>query len=254
MEEDVFKSSNPTLNDRVFMNERALNSNVMDLSGTINKTGILLLLCLATAYYTYQDSLSLISQGMAPNSLWLWGGVIGGLIMALVTTFKKSFAPVTAPLYALLEGLALGSISAMYEYQFQGLVFQAIALTFGVLFIMLFLYKSKVIRATETFKKVLFASTGAIFLVYLVSMIMGFFGTTIPMIHEAGPVGIGFSMVVVVVASLNLIMDFDFIERGAASRSLPKYMEWYGAFALIVTLVWLYLEMLRLLSKLQSRR
>lgn len=250
----MIKSSNPTLNDRAFNVRSVGATNTMELSGTINKTGILLVLCFTCALYTYNEAMTALANNQAPSMLWLWVGLIGGLIMALVTTFKQSFSPISAPLYACLEGLALGSISAMYEFQFQGLVFQAIMLTFGVLFVMLFLYKSKVIRATETFKKVIFASTGAIFLVYLVSMIMGFFGSSIPMIHEAGPVGIGFSLVVVVVASLNLIMDFDFIEKATASRSMPKYMEWYGGFALTVTLVWLYLEMLRLLAKLQNRR
>ena len=179
-------------------------------------------------------------------------GAIGGFIVALVTVFKKTWSPITAPIYAVLEGLMLGGLSAIFEMQFKGIVVQAVGLTFGTLFCMLMAYKSGLIQATENFKLGVAAATGAICLLYFITMILGFFGVHMPYIHESGIVGIGFSLFVVVIAALNLVLDFDFIESGAASGA-PKYMEWYGAFGLLVTLVWLYIEILRLLSKLRSR-
>jgi uncharacterized YccA/Bax inhibitor family protein len=178
----------------------------------------------------------------------LWTGLIGGLITALVTIFWKATAPYTAPLYAALEGLALGGISAFYEASFPGIVIQAIALTFGTLFCLLTAYRSGMIRATENFKLGVTAATGAIALLYLVNLGMGFFGKSMPFIHESGFLGIGFSLFVVGIAAMNLVLDFDFIETGVEQRA-PKYMEWYAAFGLMVTLIWLYLEILRLLSK-----
>jgi len=166
--------------------------------------------------------------------------------------FKQEWAPVTAPLYALVKGLALGAISAMYNHMFEGIVLQAVMLTFGTLFAMLFAYRSGLVKATENFKMGVVAATGGIMLVYLATIVLGLFGINIPMIHESGLIGIGFSLFVVVIAALNLVLDFDLIETGV-ERGAPRYMEWYGAFALMVTLVWLYVEFLRLLSKLQSR-
>ena len=177
---------------------------------------------------------------------------IGGFVAALVTVFKKEWAPVTAPLYALVEGFFLGAISAMYNFMYEGIVLQAVMLTFGTLFALLFAYRSGLIKATENFKLGVVAATGGIALVYLATIVLGFFGVSIPLIHESGLVGIGFSLFVVVIAALNLVLDFDFIETGV-EQGAPKYMEWYGAFGLMVTLVWLYIEFLRLLSKLQSR-
>lgn len=173
--------------------------------------------------------------------------------MALVTVFKKTWSPVTAPVYALLEGLFIGGFSAMLELQFPGIAMQAAGLTFGTLFCLLLAYKFGMIRVSENFKLGVFAATGGIMLVYLVSMVLGFFGTTIPYIHGSGAIGIGFSLLVVGIAAMNLVLDFDFIETGV-QRGAPKYMEWYGAFGLMVTLIWLYIEMLRLLAKLRSRR
>jgi uncharacterized YccA/Bax inhibitor family protein len=180
------------------------------------------------------------------------GGVVGGLVFAIATVMKKTWAPVTAPLYALVEGFFLGSISAVYELRFDGIVFQAVLLTFGTLFALLMAYRSGLIKATENFKLGVVAATGGIALVYLASIVLGFFGINIPLIHESGIVGIGFSLFVIVIAALNLVLDFDFIENGV-EQGAPKYMEWYGAFGLMVTLVWLYIEFLRLLSKLNSR-
>lgn len=178
----------------------------------------------------------------------LWVGVIGGFVAALVTIFFKKASPIMAPIYALLEGLAIGGISAFYEVKFPGIVIQAVGLTFGTLFCLLAAYKSGLIRATENFKLGVVAATGSIALLYLVDMALMFFGKPIGFIHDGGTFGILFSVVVVVIAALNLVLDFDFIESGVEGGS-PKYMEWYAAFGLLVTLVWLYLEILRLLSK-----
>jgi len=204
-------------------------------------------------------------RGILSPASWTWSkffagesttalvlsGTIGGLIAALVTVFKKERAPWSTPVYALLQGLFLGGISAVFKQKFPGIVIQAISLTFGTLLALLFAYKSRLIKPTENFKLGIAAATGAIGLVYLVSMVMGFFGKGLPFIYGANPIGIGFSLVVVVIAALNLVLDFDFIENGAA-KGAPKYMEWYGAFGLLVTLVWLYIEILRLLAKLRS--
>jgi uncharacterized YccA/Bax inhibitor family protein len=194
-------------------------------------------------YYSAADSMG----------IWVLGGAIGGFIVALVTVFKKQWAGVTAPLYALLEGLVLGGISSLLEARYPGIVIQAVGLTFGTLFGLLFAYRSGLIKATENFKLGVVAATGGIALVYLATMLLGFFNISMPYIHESGLIGIGFSLFVVVIAALNLVLDFDFIENGAA-QGAPKYMEWYAAFGLMVTLIWLYIEILRLLSKMRSRR
>jgi uncharacterized YccA/Bax inhibitor family protein len=221
----------------------------MTVQGTVNKTGVLLLLVLLTAawtwrmYYTAADSMG----------VWVLGGAIGGFIVALVTVFKKQWAGVTAPLYALLEGLVLGGISSLMEARYPGIVIQAVGLTFGTLFGLLFAYRSGLIKVTENFKLGVVAATGGIALLYLATMVLGLFNVRMPYIHESGLIGIGFSLFVVVVAALNLVLDFDFIEKGA-EQGAPKYMEWYAAFGLMVTLIWLYIEILRLLSKMRSRR
>jgi uncharacterized YccA/Bax inhibitor family protein len=225
-------------------------SQAMTINGTVNKTAILLLCVVLTAGWTW----SKFNTAETPSELmpYFWGGLLGGFIVALVIIFKKDWAPALAPVYALAEGCVLGVISAMYEREFGGIVFQAVTLTFGVLFALLFAYKSGVIKPTENFKLGVVAATGGIALLYLVSIVMGFFGRSLGFIHESGPLGIGFSLVVVVIAALNLVLDFDFIESGA-EQGAPKYMEWYAAFGLMVTLIWLYLEMLRLLAKLRRR-
>ena len=189
---------------------------------------------------------------MSSVAPWLMLGVIGGFIAALVTIFKKSWAPVTAPIYALLEGLVLGGISAITEVKFPGVPMQAVGLTFGTLVALLLVYRAGIIKVTDNFRLGVIAATGGIALFYLATMIMGFFGVRFPTVFGTGPVGIAISVFVVIVAALNLVLDFDLIERGA-QMGAPKYMEWYGAFALMVTLIWLYLEILRLLSKLRSR-
>jgi uncharacterized YccA/Bax inhibitor family protein len=158
----------------------------------------------------------------------------------------------TAPLYAILEGLFLGALSSFLEAQFNGIVVQAVGLTFAIFICILLIYRTGIIKVTDNFRIGIVAATGGIALIYLVTIVMNLFGTTIPYIHSSGPIGIGFSVFVIIIATLNLVLDFDFIEHGVDMRA-PKYMEWYAAFGLMVTLVWLYIEILRLLAKLRSR-
>ena len=252
----MMRSGNPALKDSTFLDLASGtvvrgDSSAMTLNGTVNKTGLLLLLSVITAAFAW-NQIQFTPQGPVGAMPYLLGGAIGGLVFALATVFKKEWAPVTAPLYAIVEGFFLGAISALYNARFEGIVLQAVLLTFGTLFALLFAYRSGLIRATENFKLGVVAATGGIALVYLASIVLGLFNIDIPMIHESGIVGIGFSLFVVVIAALNLVLDFDFIESGV-EQGAPKYMEWYGAFGLMVTLVWLYVEFLRLLAKLQSR-
>ncbi|TAA72732.1 Bax inhibitor-1/YccA family protein [Planococcus salinarum] len=243
------RSGNPSLKKEAFEKFDTVGSGqTMTIQGTVNKTLILMLLLLATFVYSWNQFVS--NPGSVLPLILI--GAIGGLIVALITIFVPKISPFTAPLYALLEGLFLGAISAQYEAQYGGIVFQAVLLTMGVLFSLLFAYKSGFIKVTQNFRMGVVAATGAIFLVYVFSFIGGFFGFNIPHLHEATPIGIAISVVIVIIAALNLVLDFDYIENAASSR-VPKYFEWYGAFGLLVTLVWLYLEILRLLSKLRSR-
>ncbi len=243
----MFRSGNPALKAETFTSVRAFGAETMTLEGSVNKTGIALVVLIACAALQWNR---LFGEA---TPLVMLVGFIGGFVVALVTAFKKEWAPVTTPLYAALEGLALGGISLTFEARYPGIVINAVGLTFGTLAALLLAYRSGLIRASENFKLGIFAATGGIAILYLVSLVMGFFGKSIPFIHDSGPIGIGFSLVVVVIAALNLVLDFDFVERGAAAGA-PKYMEWYAAFGLLVTLVWLYLELLRLLAKLQDRR
>ncbi len=221
---------------------------VMTVRGTVNKTALALLLLFITASFVWNQA-----TAGAPVGLWIGVGVIGGLITALITVFKRTWAPITTPAYAALEGLALGGISAMFEAKYPGIVSQAVFLTFGTLGGLLLAYRSGLIKATENFKLGIVAATGGIFFVYMIGFILSLFGSGIPLIHSSGTFGILFSVFVVVIAALNLVLGFDFIEE-RAEQGAPKYMEWYAAFGLMVTLIWLYLEILRLLAKLQSRR
>jgi len=247
----TLRSGNPALNSKIFQNlERnnngpLLRDDVMTIQGTVDKTGISLALLMFAGYFAY-----------VPNgfSFMIIGG-FGGFIVALITVFKKTWAPITVPLYAMLEGLFLGSISYMYGQLYEGIVFNAIILTVSILLSLLFAYKSGLIKATENFKLGVIAATGGIFLVYLFAIIGSFFGLSISFLDPTNGslMSIGISLFIVVIASLNLVLDFDYIEEGA-EKGAPKYMEWYGAFGLLVTLVWLYLEILRLLAKLNSRK
>lgn len=242
---------NPLINERLFR-DHADARRLMTMGGTLRKTAMLLFIAVIPAATVY----SMFAKGGAEAVMPYWmGGLLGGLVFFFITIFKKEWAPITAPLYAACEGLFLGAISAFFELQFQlkGIVMQAVLVTFGVFLMMLILYTSRTLRATPGFVKGVFVATLGIFFVYLASMLLRlFFGTTIPYIHESGWIGIGFSVFVVVIAALNLIIDFGMIEWGARSGA-PKFMEWYGAFALMVTLVWLYIEVLKLLAKLRQR-
>ena len=245
------RTANPALNAKTFTGfARVTDTRTMSIQGTVNKTALLLLLVLFSSSWTWNLYFSTGDPAVAIP--WVLGGLISGFIVALVTVFKKQWAILTAPIYALLEGLALGGISAIFEARFPGIVIQAVGLTFGTLFCLLMAYKSGMIKVTENFKLGVVSATGAIALFYVVSFLLSMFGISIPFIHGSGIIGIGFSLFVVAIAALNLVLDFDFIENGAA-RGVPQYMEWYAAFGLIVTLIWLYIEILRLLSKLRSR-
>jgi uncharacterized YccA/Bax inhibitor family protein len=248
------RTANPALTDRAFegVGRYVDAESAMTVQGAVNKAGLLLLCVVAGAAWTWH----LFFQGAAPDPAtvapWMLGGLVGGFILALVTIFKQQWAPVTAPLYSLLEGLAIGGMSAIAESQYPGIAIQAVGLTFGTLLALLVAYSSGLIKATENFKLGVVAATGGIAIVYVVSLVLSLFSVQVPFIFGNGPIGIGFSVVVVVIAALNLVLDFDFIETGARS-GLPGYMEWYAAFGLMVTLIWLYIEILRLLVKLRSR-
>ena len=242
----MIKSGNPALSKKTFDNLKSKTGEVMTLDGAVNKIAISLAVLLFAAYYTYTNAVM----------NYVWVGSIGGFIVALVTIYKKEWAPVTVPIYAVLEGLALGGISKLYAQMFEpGIVPQAISLTLGILIALLFAYKTKIIKVTENFKLGVFAATMGLLIVYLISYFMSVFGGTgLPIMNPANAsvLSIGFSIFVIVIASLNLVMDFDFIEKGVENGA-PKYMEWYSAFGLLVTLIWLYVEILRLLAKLSSR-
>jgi len=245
----MMRTGNPVLQTTTFTRAgTAAIGERMTIAGTVNKTFVLLGLLIFTSAWVWSKAMA-----QEPVGAYLMIGVFGGLILALATVFKPTWAPITAPAYAALEGLFIGGISAIFEAQYPGIVMQAVSLTFGTLFCLLVAYRSGMIKATENFKLGVAAATGGIFVVYMVTMVLGFFGVAVPFIHSAGPIGILFSLFVVVIAALNLVLDFDFIEQGA-ERGAPRYMEWVGAFGLMVTLVWLYIEILRLLSKMRERR
>jgi uncharacterized YccA/Bax inhibitor family protein len=223
----------------------------MTLSGTVNKTGILLLCSVATAAWTWNQFVQTHDATSVTPELML--GALGGFVVAMVTIFKKTWAPVTAPIYALLEGLVLGGLSALFDARYPGIALEAVGLTFGTLFVMLFLYTSGVIKVTQKFRIGVVAATGGIVIFYLLTWLLSMFHiTAFNSVYGSGLIGIGFSLFVVAIAALNLVLDFDFVEQGV-TYGAPKYMEWYAAFGIMVTLVWLYLEMLRLLSKVRSR-
>lgn len=247
------KSSNPFLKEEAInkatrsetiddvMIERAETA-PMTVSGAVNKSFLMGALLLLTAVYAYAN----------PSSLFIWGGAIGGLVLVLVMSWKKHLSGTLAPVYALLEGLFVGSVTAIYAAGFgAGIVFQAILLTISLLFMMLFVYKAGLIKVTQKFRTGIMMATGGIFLVYLINIGLSFFGINMPFLHEGGMIGIGISLFIIGIATLNLLLDFDSFERAAAMRA-PKYFEWYCATGLIITLVWLYIEVLRLLAVLSS--
>lgn len=238
------RSGNPTLSSKTFQNvsQAVAGDGTMTISGTINKTVVLFLILMLGASVSWYQ----------PSQVFTWGGAIGGFIVAMVTIFKKEWSPVTAPIYAGLEGLFLGGISLMYANAYDGIVYNAIMLTLGTFAAMLFAYRSGMIEVTKQFRMGVVAATGGIFLVYIASIILSFFGINLSLIHGTGVMGIGFSLIIVGVAALNLVLDFDMIEQGAEANA-PKYFEWYTSFGLMITLIWLYIEILRLLAKFQRR-
>ncbi len=244
----MIKSSNPALRRDTF---EAIasdgRSEAMTVDGAVNKTVVLALLVLGGALVTW----NLFKAGSTITQPLMFVGGIGGFILALIISFNKKSAGVLAPVYAVLKGLLLGGLSAFFEAIYPGIAIQAILLTLGVLFSLLLVYKLRIIKVTERFKMGVFAATAGIGLYYLIAIVAGLFGLQVPFIHDGGTFGILFSLGVVVIAALNLVIDFDFIEQGA-THGAPKYMEWYSAFGLMVTLIWLYIEILRLLSKLRD--
>ncbi len=252
----IFKSGNPTLTEKIFSTTVAdQQEGVMTARGAMNKFGFLFLMVIAGAGFTWH----LFDQGKVQLMMPLmFTGMIGGLVVALVITFKRSWSGYLAPLYGLLEGLFLGSISAIlnaaFAQKYPGMIMHAVGLTLGVGVAMFLLYNFRIIKATERFKSVVMTATMGIAVFYLIMWVLRMFGVQMEVmsINNGSLLGIGISLFVVVIAALNLIMDFDMIEKGA-EMGAPKYMEWYCAFGLMVTIVWLYIEMLKLLSRLSSR-
>lgn len=242
---NLTKSNNPMLSDRAIEKasqtgpiERA-GGGTMTVSGAVTKTILLVCILLATTLYSYRF----------PSQLFMTVGALGGAGLFFLTSFKPTLAPVTAPIYAVLKGLLVGAISAVYAAQYGGIIFQAVSLTIGTLLTMLVVYQTGLIKVTQKFRMVVSMAFGAIMIVYLISWVGHFVGFTVPYIHEAGPIGIGITVVIIGVAALNLLLDFDNFEKGEKGNA-PKYMEWYFSMGLLFTLVWLYIEFLRLLGKL----
>ncbi len=234
---------NPLLQERYFPQQNA--EEMLSIRGVVHKSLILALILFMSAAYAF-------SQPLSESSSFLMIGLIGSIISFIAIIVKKHLAKFFAPLYAFFEGLLLGAISLTYANAYGPIIFQAVLLTLSVLFSMLIIYQSGMIKVTDKFRLGVFAATGGIALLYFLSMILSIFGMPMSFIHSNGLVGIGFSVFVIIIAAMNLIMDFDFIEKMKGKS--PKYMEWFAGFTLMVTLVWLYLEILRLLSKLNSRR
>ena len=249
----LFKSGNPTLNEKMF--EKTIQVGEVDTMterGTLNKFGFLMIMVIASASFTW----SAFAQGKDVFG-WVIGAAIVGFILALVICFKPKWSGYLAPAYGLVEGVFVGGISAYYNYAFAeqapGIVMQAVGLTFGVVIAMYLLYRFGIIKATQKFKTIIFTATAGIAVFYLLAFILRFFGIQMPLIHESTGIGIAFSFFVVAIAALNLILDFDMIENGVRMGA-PKFMEWFGAFGLLVTIVWLYIEILRLLGKFAGRK
>jgi uncharacterized YccA/Bax inhibitor family protein len=249
----IMRSSNPALSDKSFQNLN-VSADRMTIGGTVQKSFVLICIVMATAIWSwgqaFPDGWDVVATPQIP--VWYFPSILVAFVIALVIIFKKETSPWLAPVYALLEGVALGAISALFEYKYPGIVLQAVLCTFGTFIALLMAYQSKLIQATENFKLGVVAATGGIALVYLIDLGLRFFGMNVPFIHENGPIGIGVSVFIVIIAALNLVLDFDFIEKGA-EHGAPKYMEWYAAFGLLVTLIWLYLEILRLLAKSRKK-
>ena len=244
---NLFASHNPVMSDKVLDSSMAktggpiIYQGSMTVQGAINKTFLLFAILLATSLAGFVN----------PSPLVVYGGAIGGLVLVIIASFRKEWSPFLAPMYAALEGLFVGGVTAMYAATYEGIVLNAIGLTFACLFLMLFLYKMEIIKVTQKFRSGVIMATGAIFVVYLLNFVLSFFGMNIPYLHEGGMIGIGISLFVIAIASLNLLLDFDFFEKGE-QRGLPDYMEWFAGMGLIITLVWLYIEILWLLARLRE--
>lgn len=242
-------TSNPMTQEKIY-DGAVLDGEPMTVSGAVNKTIILLLTTFAVGVFSWTQA---FNGYMDKVIMLMWGGIIAGFILAIIMRFKPQNAKVLSVAYAVCEGLAIGGLSAMYEMQLKGIVANAALITFLTLFMMLMLYKTGIIRATDTFKKVIFTATASIMVFYLISIVISFFSPNFISIWNTGMLGIVLSVVFCAVAALNFILDFDFIEQGARNMA-PKYFEWFGAFSLLVTIVWLYLELLRLLAQLSKNR
>ena len=238
------ETSNPLLNRQLDLSRDREVTSSMNLQGVVNKTGILLLLCFfAGAFAWFNPELAVPLMIV---------GIIGGFIACMVGIFKPSASPIAAPIYAVLEGLCLGAISQILESRWHGIVVNAMLLTIAVLAVMLFLYTTRILRVSSTMVKGIFMATAAVAIVYLVDIVLNMFGIHMPYLNSSGPAGIAISLVIVGIAAFNLLVDFAVIENNIRQQA-PKYMEWYSAMALLVTLVWLYMEILRLLSKMKNR-
>ena len=251
-----FKSGNPTLTQKIFNAEATRNADlqgVMSVRGTINKFGFLMLMVMGGAAYNWR---LFETQNQSSMMMWMMVGLFGGIIAVIAMSFKPNWSPYIAPLYGLLEGLFLGGFSAIinnaFKLKYPGLIMQAVGLTFGVAIAMFLLYNFRIIKVTEKFRSIVFSATLGIGIFYLISMVMRMFGVDMPFMYDSSLLGIGISLFVVGIAAMNLIMDFDMIEQGAEAGA-PKFMEWYGAFGLLVTIVWLYIEMVRLLTRFTGR-
>ena len=245
----LFQSSNPALNEKIFSrNMDQSNLGVMTVRGSLNKFGFLMFMVMAGAFYTWH---LYVTQPSTMMTL-LWVGMIGGLISGLVIAFKPNLAQYLAPAYGILEGFVLGAISAIlndaFREKYPNIILQAVGLTLAVAFAMFLLYNFRIIRATQKFKSIIITATMGIAIFYLITMVLNLFHVNMPFMYDSSPLGIGISLFIVGIAAMNLILDFDMIERGA-EMGAPKFMEWYGAFGLLVTIVWLYIEILRLLSR-----
>ena len=252
------KTANPALNRKTFMDFTIpAEGQAMTIQGTVNKVFLMTACLLAGAIYTWKtfyDAFAIDPASAYASVIpWMIGGLIGGLIFALITIFRKTLSPVTAPIYAVLEGLVLGSLSAIMESVYPGIVIQAVTITFGILIALLLAYKSKLIKVTQNFRLGVAAATGGVFLLYLITWILNMFGMPVTYLHNGSTMAILINVAIIIIAALNLVLDFDFIEQGA-EQGAPKYMEWYAAFGLMVTLIWLYIEVLRLLAQMRSSR
>lgn len=249
----LFKGGNPAMSEKTFEQIQYVGEDAMTVRGTMNKFGLMLIMLLGGASFTWSMFYQAGAEAVMP---WMWGSMIGALILSLVISFKKTWAPYLALGYGLLKGLMLGAVSAIYDYAFRetypSIIMHAVLLTLGCAVAMFVLYQTGIIKVTNTFRKVIITATMGIFFFYMISLVLSLFGVQMPLLHDSSPMGIVISLVIVAIAALNLVLDFDMMKEGAA-QGAPKYFEWYCAFGLTVTIVWLYLEILRLLAKLNSR-